>query len=211
MDCQVEFEKPVIKIETNECIDIIDNSIVFDSTKDYDKEVLKYCHSSHPEETLENLLVCEQETENIAQVEQTNNPNLLINQLEKIQQIVDDEKSERKPDIEFKKINDFEQKPVSVKESNVVYKIEDVSHKVEISDDLNDFTKPIVSPFKDEKIVKIKMENDDVEICEYLGKDDLTEESDMKIHVDTSEVEKGKVYLLQSKFILINFIFKIQM
>lgn len=211
MDCQVEFEKPVIKIETNECIDIIDNSIVFDSTKDYDKEVLEYCHSSHPEETLENLLVCEQETENIAQVEQTNNPNLLINQLEKIQQIVDDEKSERKPDIEFKKINDFEQKPVSVKESNVVYQIEDVSHKVEISDDLNDFTKPIVSPFKDEKIVKIKMENDDVEICEYLGKDDLTEESDMKIHVDTSEVEKGKVYLLQSKFILINFIFKIQM
>lgn len=198
MDFKIVFEKPKVHIETNDCIDVVDNSIVFRSVEKLVKEVTEYSivsesphltefNSAHIVEVqpkdAEVIVVTEYvpaETETFEKIELEN--------VEQVEPIVVEQVDIPVVDKVLTK------KEVKPDEDKNDCKIEDVSN-VEILEDLGESTEPIISLFRDEKIIKISVESDEIQITEFKSDSEevFEEEKEMRMQVDTSEIEEGNV------------------
>lgn len=205
MDSKICFERPKVRIATNECIEIVDNSIVFNSTTKYVKEITEYAITNDEQaEPLDNVLVTEQKEHQHAQIEPLNTDKLIVTeyvpQLREYEkqtvQTPDNEDGEEEIEKVVVKTKNFPdlQSEESIETDESQCLIEDVSNVA--IEDTGLKTEPIISLFKEEKIIKIHVENDNIEISEI--KDDveatLEEVKHMKMQIDTSEVENGKQY-----------------
>ena len=186
----MKYEKPKIRVETNDCIEVIDNSMVFESTNKLVKEIKEYALVSEQPVSLETIVVSEQEHIETGQIGQVDSGTFVVTeyvQLEKIEK----EGIEQKPSDKTEQVVQ-DQNELLQTESE--YKIEDVTN-LEIGEGVEVKTEPVISLFKEEKIIKINVENDEVIISEIKDEfDDLMEEEkNMQMKVDTSETEKGIV------------------
>lgn len=75
---EIVFEKPLANIETNNYIDVVDNSILFDTTKNYVKKATEYTSLKYPEKQLSSVIVCEHDTQNFVQLKKVDQPKLSI-------------------------------------------------------------------------------------------------------------------------------------
>lgn len=160
---------------------------VFDSTQKLVKEIVEYAIVSQSSE-FEDIVIKEHYDLRSSQTETIDNQEKLI-----VTEYIDSNKI----DLEDNEVKPLETeskfvKPQMVKEASVEqiseedYKIEDVSNKM-VSEELELQSQPIVSLFKEEKIIKIDVEKD-FEIHEMMENEEEQDiYSDYKIKIETTD------------------------
>ncbi len=204
------FEKPNVHIETNDCIDIVDNSVVFNSIEKFVKEVTEYSIINEQpltkfESGIKVVEIQPKENEIIVvteyvPVESSEDIDLKVVEPEVV--VTDDvEQDIVQYDVDKQKVADENQtdevlltkeKIDKIKNDKDECQIEDVSNE-DIHEEFGEITEPIISLFRDEKIIKINIENDEIQITEFKSDNEelFEEEKDLRMQVDTSEIEEG--------------------
>lgn len=204
------FEKPNVHIETNDCIDIVDNSVVFNSIEKFVKEVTEYSIINEQpltkfESGIKVVEIQPKENEIIVvteyvPVESSEDIDLKVVEPEVV--VTDDvEQDIVQYDVDKQKVADENQtdevlltkeKIDEIKNDKDECQIEDVSNE-DIHEEFGEITEPIISLFRDEKIIKINIENDEIQITEFKSDNEelFEEEKDLRMQVDTSEIEEG--------------------
>ena len=204
------FEKPNVHIETNDCIDIVDNSVVFNSIEKFVKEVTEYSIINEQpltkfESGIKVVEIQPKENEIIVvteyvPVESSEDIDLKVVEPEVV--VTDDvEQDIVQYDVDKQKVADENQtdevlltkeKIDEIKNDKDECQIEDVSND-DIPEEFGEITEPIISLFRDEKIIKINIENDEIQITEFKSDNEelFEEEKDLRMQVDTSEIEEG--------------------
>ena len=204
------FEKPNVHIETNDCIDIVDNSVVFNSIEKFVKEMTEYSIINEQpltkfESGIKVVEIQPKENEIIVvteyvPVESSEDIDLKVVEPEVV--VTDDvEQDIVQYDVDKQKVADENQtdevlltkeKIDEIKNDKDECQIEDVSND-DIPEEFGEITEPIISLFRDEKIIKINIENDEIQITEFKSDNEelFEEEKDLRMQVDTSEIEEG--------------------
>ncbi|XP_017461811.1 PREDICTED: titin-like, partial [Rhagoletis zephyria] len=211
VDFKIMFEKPNVHIETNDCIDIVDNSVVFNSIEKFVKEVTEYSIINEQpltkfESGIKVVEIQPKENEIIVvteyvPVESSEDIDLKVVEPEVV--VTDDvEQDIVQYDVDKQKVADENQtdevlltkeKIDEIKNDKDECQIEDVSNE-DIHEEFGEITEPIISLFRDEKIIKINIENDEIQITEFKSDNEelFEEEKDLRMQVDTSEIEEEK-------------------
>lgn len=196
MDFKIIFEKPKVYIETNDCIDVVDNSVVFSSVEKMVKEVTEYSILSEQPQTTE----FDFESAQIAEVLPKDAEVVVVTEYvpvnsATIEKIKFENTDQMKPIDEKVNVPDVNvTEKTTIDDEKDECKIEDVSN-LEIQQEYEESTEPIISHFREEKIIKINVENDEIQITEFKSdsEENLEEEKEMTMQVDTGEIEEGNI------------------
>src|SRR5699024_8544826 len=138
-----------VHVVTNDCIEVVDNSIVYDSTTKFVKEIKEYALISEQAEMIENLIVSEQEQIQQPQGETLDQEKIVITEYVPYSEVKSPQIDETIETCSEKDENEDE--TVKPKQTDQIEcQIEDVTH-VETCGDMEIQSEPIISLFNEEK------------------------------------------------------------